>query len=97
MTSCLINFYLFSFLPTDPISFPWCFVEQGINLAWPKRHSKKTLTALFIFYLGLYFTCFTLMALHVARFIATHFNFTIIRTVHAFMFSLYTCTCTLIV
>ena len=25
-----------SFLPTDPISFPWCSVEQqGINLAWP--------------------------------------------------------------
>ena len=37
MTSCLINFYLFSFLPTDPISFPWCFVEQGINLAWPNN------------------------------------------------------------
>ena len=29
-------FNLFSFLPTDPISFPWCFVEQGINLAWPQ-------------------------------------------------------------
>ena len=36
MTSYLINFYLFSFLPTDPTSFPWCSVEQGINLAWPE-------------------------------------------------------------
>ena len=35
MTSHLINFYLFTFLPTDPISFPWCSVEQEINLAWP--------------------------------------------------------------
>ena len=37
MMSHLIN--LFSFLPTDPTSFLWCCVEQGINLAWPKRYS----------------------------------------------------------
>ena len=35
MTSSLIDFYLFSFLPTDPTSFPWCSVEQEINLTWP--------------------------------------------------------------
>ena len=29
------HFYLFAFLPTDPISFPWCSAEQEINLVWP--------------------------------------------------------------
>ena len=30
-----------SFLPTDPISFLWCSVEQEINLAWPNGCSEQ--------------------------------------------------------
>ena len=37
MTSSLIDFYLFSFLPTDPTSFLWCSAEQEINLVWPQQ------------------------------------------------------------
>ena len=35
MTGNDVIFNSFSFLLTDPTSFPWCSVEQGINLAWP--------------------------------------------------------------
>ena len=47
MTSCarLINFYLYSFLPTDPTSFPWCSVEQDINLACPYSSRAHVIAA----------------------------------------------------
>ena len=41
MISSLIDFYLFSFLPTDPTSFLWCSVEQEINLVWPYYLGKR--------------------------------------------------------
>ena len=30
----LFNYYIFLFL-SYPTLFPWCFVEQGIDLVWP--------------------------------------------------------------
>ena len=35
MTSYLISFYLFFYLPTDPTLAHRMSVEQDINLAWP--------------------------------------------------------------
>ena len=29
----MTSYLIYSFLPTNP----WCSVEQGINLAWPKQ------------------------------------------------------------
>ena len=47
MTSCL-----FIFFPTYR-SFPWCFIEQGINLVWPNavivNGALKTVTAIVLF------------------------------------------------
>ena len=36
----MIDFHLFSFLPTDPTSFSWCSVEWRINLVWPNEHNR---------------------------------------------------------
>ena len=35
MTSYLITFYLFFYLPTDPTLARQMSIEQDINLAWP--------------------------------------------------------------
>ena len=37
----IISFYLFFYLPTNPILAHQISVEQGINLAWPCLHRKK--------------------------------------------------------
>ena len=45
-----IIFNSFSFLPADPTSnsFPWCSVEQGINLVWPYDISIHVISRLLL-------------------------------------------------